>query len=32
MEERVRLLDGKLSIWSEPGKGTRIQVFIPVPT
>jgi signal transduction histidine kinase len=32
MEERVRLLDGKLTIWSEPGKGTRIQVFIPVPT
>jgi signal transduction histidine kinase len=32
MEERVALLDGKLEIRSEPGKGTRIQVFIPVPT
>jgi len=32
MEERVGLLDGKLTIWSDPGKGTRIQVFIPVPT
>lgn len=32
MEERVGLLDGKLTIRSEAGKGTRIQVFIPVPT
>jgi signal transduction histidine kinase len=32
MEERVALLDGKLSIRSEPGTGTRIDVFIPVPT
>jgi signal transduction histidine kinase len=32
MEERVALLDGKLSIRSEPGRGTRIDVFIPVPT
>ena len=32
MEERVGLLDGKLAIRSEPGRGTRIQVFIPVPT
>jgi signal transduction histidine kinase len=30
MEERVGLLDGKLAIRSEPGKGTSITVFIPV--
>jgi signal transduction histidine kinase len=32
MEERVALLDGKLTVWSEPGKGTRIQVVVPILT
>jgi signal transduction histidine kinase len=32
MEERIALLDGKLSIRSEPGKGTRIHVHVPVFT
>jgi signal transduction histidine kinase len=31
MEERVALLDGRLTVRSEPGKGTRIQVHVPVP-
>ncbi len=30
MEERVRLLNGKFVIESHPGKGTRIEVFIPL--
>ena len=30
MEERIALMDGKLSIWSEPGKGAKIDVFLPV--
>lgn len=30
MEERIALLDGKLTIRSEPGKGTKIQVYVPV--
>jgi signal transduction histidine kinase len=28
--ERVRMLDGKMTIASSPGKGTRIQIAIPV--
>ncbi len=31
MEERISLLDGKLSVKSEPGMGTRIEVFVPIP-
>jgi len=31
MEERIGLLDGKLTIRSEPGMGTRIDVHVPVP-
>ncbi len=30
--ERTQLLDGQLSIESEPGKGTRIDVAIPLPS
>jgi signal transduction histidine kinase len=29
MEERVRLINGKLTIKSEPGKGTLVRVFVP---
>lgn len=29
MEERLRLLDGRFEIHSEPGKGTRIDVTVP---
>jgi signal transduction histidine kinase len=29
MEERVRLVHGKLTIHSEPGKGTTVEVFVP---
>jgi signal transduction histidine kinase len=32
MEERIALLDGKLNIWSEPGMGTRIKVYVPILT
>ncbi len=32
MEERVALLDGKMTVWSEPGKGTRIKVVVPILT
>ena len=31
MEERVRLLDGRLVIDSHPGKGTEVRVRIPLP-
>jgi signal transduction histidine kinase len=31
MEERIGLLDGTLTIRSEPGKGTRIGVHVPIP-
>lgn len=31
MEERVALLSGRLTVWSEPGRGTRINVHVPVP-
>jgi PAS domain S-box-containing protein len=30
MEERVRLVDGSLSIKSEPGRGTRITATVPL--
>ena len=30
MEERVRLVNGKLSVNSKPGEGTRVEVRIPV--
>ncbi len=30
MEERIGLLDGTLTIRSEPGKGTRIDVHVPI--
>ncbi len=30
MEERVRLVNGKLSIRSAPGNGTTVEVFVPV--
>ncbi len=31
MEERISLLDGKLTVTSEPGEGTRIEVYVPIP-
>ena len=31
MRERVSLLGGTLSLWSEPGSGTRILVEVPLP-
>jgi PAS domain S-box-containing protein len=30
MEERARLVDGRLEVRSEPGNGTTIQVWVPV--
>jgi signal transduction histidine kinase len=30
MEERVRLLNGKFTIHSQPGKGTTVEVFVPL--
>ena len=30
LNERVRLLNGKLQLQSNPGAGTRIQVVIPL--
>jgi signal transduction histidine kinase len=30
MEERVRLLNGKFAIQSNPGKGTTVDVFLPL--
>ena len=32
MGERVRLLGGQFEIQSEPGKGTKIEVSVPLPT
>ncbi len=32
MQERAVLLDGTLTITSEPGKGTKVSVTIPLPT
>lgn len=31
MEERVRLVNGSMRITSAPGKGTRIEVHVPLP-
>lgn len=31
MEERIRLLGGSFSLWSEKNKGTRISLSIPFP-
>jgi signal transduction histidine kinase len=30
MEERVRLVSGKFTIQSQPGKGTIVEVFVPL--
>jgi signal transduction histidine kinase len=30
MQERVRLVQGTLAVRSEPGRGTRIEVFVPL--
>lgn len=30
MKERARLVDGQLKIYSEPGKGTRVEVTVPL--
>jgi len=32
MEERARLVNGKLTIKSQPGKGTTVEVFVPLKT
>lgn len=29
MAERARLADGRLDVWSQPGKGTRLRVTVP---
>jgi signal transduction histidine kinase len=31
MKERVRLVQGKFSIYSRPGQGTEVTVFVPLP-
>lgn len=31
MQTRIRLLKGKCDIYSDPGKGTRTQIKIPIP-
>jgi signal transduction histidine kinase len=31
MEERIRLLEGRLSIRSSPGTGTEVTASIPLP-
>jgi signal transduction histidine kinase len=31
MEERVRLLDGRLVVRSRPGRGTHVHVWVPLP-
>lgn len=31
MHERIALCGGELTVWSEPGAGTRIRMQIPVP-
>ena len=31
MEERARLVNGHFSVQSQPGKGTRVEVRVPVP-
>jgi signal transduction histidine kinase len=30
MEERLRLVNGKLSLWSRVGSGTQVEAFIPL--
>jgi PAS domain S-box-containing protein len=30
MEERVRLINGKFTIQSQPGRGTTVEVFVPL--
>ena len=30
IEERVRMLDGTLQLWSEVGQGTRISFNVPL--
>ena len=32
MEERLRLVNGKLSLWSRVGSGTQVEAFIPLTT
>ena len=32
MKERVRLVQGEFSIHSQPGQGTEVEVFVPLPT
>jgi signal transduction histidine kinase len=31
MRERLRLVDGEIAIRSRPGRGTRIEVWAPIP-
>jgi signal transduction histidine kinase len=31
MKERVRLVQGEFSIYSQPGQGTEVRVFVPLP-
>ena len=31
MEERVRLVDGRFTLESRPGEGTRVRVWVPLP-
>ena len=31
LQERIQLLKGKLTLESAPGKGTRIQISLPLP-
>jgi two-component system sensor histidine kinase DegS len=30
MKERVLLMNGTFDVWSEPGKGTRVMVSLPL--
>ncbi len=32
MQERVRLVDGRFTLASQPGEGTHVDVWVPVPT
>jgi signal transduction histidine kinase len=32
MGERARLLSGRFEIHSKPGRGTRVEAAIPLPT